>query len=686
MKKSFYFALALTAGLFASCSSDEIAEAPQGALEINENEVTQININVGKPNVTRGTGSVTGTEWGGQEFQLFMFKHGTFETAKYAPTEGAAPVDIFYNTTMTTQPGTSIAEQKVAGEVQFQYFPSTGQFDFWAYRGDDAAVAPEMYDATGAVTTTEADAVELRVPFTIDGSQDLMLATTDVDGAAAELATVDSKIADAEAAKPKIYSAYAARRGVDPEMNFKHLLTRLTFEVKAQTRDVSDAADLKTTDPNEFKGFEITKVEVWSKKDGKIVVAYKGDEPADRLIWDAGQDWVARDANDAWIGTTTLTPFELKSRDSEIEKAQIVMINVNKTLAAPNAYVDGLVPDGYTLTLAAFGDADYCYTSADLDPTTGELIDANKISFGDARADATITGVYVPAVKDGTHGDAAGTAWDQHIVKDDAAAQLIPLVAVTPKWEGYDATAGWSVLTKTPTAYTWNPIGNDAAGEAAAAAAPYNLSVAQINDLKAAANATAPTTTTAGALNDVYCFFNLGVYEFYGLDAIAYNTDAAVAYTGASNPVDDHAPAPGAADPTIVSVDDGTGNFTYYKYNAAGAAVTQGNAVATAIGESMLVAPADENGYMVRFTYHRSKKITDAHVEDLVGEAIINVKVKADANAGTPYEGKFMPGKTYKVTAILYSDGEIKNNDAVITDYTDGSGDLDDSGEGYGLE
>ena len=697
MKKSFYFALALTAGLFASCSSDDLSQAPQQGLVVNDNDAAQIQINVGNPaKYTRGTGSVTGTEWGGQDFNLFMFSKGTFTPATYL--SGGVPTNIYFNTVMTTTPGTSIANEVLPGDViNYQYFPANGRFDFWAYRADDAADVDAVSgdpivkytDATGADAAVD-EAVQVRIPFTLDGSQDLMIAETKTADAATELAATGS--VNIDDAPSYIYSAYAARRGVNPKMTFRHQLTRLQFQVKAATRDVSTAADEKldpatAVDANGnpyFAGFKVTKVEVWSKNQGELIAAYKGDAPAQRIAWNAAQEWTARDANDAWLTTTTLVPLELKSRDSQIEKAQIVMIEVNSALAAPNAYVESLVPAGYHLTLAAFGDADVCYTSAALDANTGELIPANETNFADARAAGN--NVWIPAVKDGTHGDAASTPWDLSIIKDNASAQLIPLQEVIPGWEGYDANAGWSLLTKTATSFTWTPIGNDAAGEAVAAAAPYNLTVAQINDLKNAPKATAPTTATEGALNAVYCYFNAGVYQYYGLTAIAYNTDAAVAYVGASNPVDDHAGAPAVGE-EIVSVDDGAGNLTYYKYKAAGAAVEEGHAVATPIGESMMVAPADENGYLVRFTYERCVVLkNDGTFEKREGEAIINVKVKATANAGTEYEGKFAPAKVYTVTAILYSDGEIKYENGDIEAEGNGTGDLDDNGAGYGLE
>ena len=62
------------------------------------------------------------------------------------------------------------------------------------------------------------------VPVTIDGTQDLMVAmpdkSKDIEGNL-EVTTTDN-----------LYSAWSSRRGVKPNLVFKHVLTRLTFKAK----------------------------------------------------------------------------------------------------------------------------------------------------------------------------------------------------------------------------------------------------------------------------------------------------------------------------------------------------------------------------------------------------------------------------------------------------------------------
>ena len=683
MNKKFYFALALTAGLFASCSSDDLtADAPQQGFEVNDNEAAQIKINVGNPSkFTRGTGSVQGTTWGGQDFNLFMFKKGTFEPATYDV--AGTPTNIYYNTVMTTEAGTSIANEVIPGttDINYQYFPATGRFDFWAYRADDAADV----DATsgdpivrlakddGTDAADEAEATQVRIPFTLTGSQDLMYAETKTDQAAEDLVAA-STISDKEEAKTYIYSAYAARRGVNPKMTFKHLLSRLQFQVKAATRDVSDAADEKLDPAVDqdaagnyyFAGFKVTKVEVWSKNKGELIAAYKGAAPATgRIDWDPAQAWVARDANDAWLTdpNLSLVPFELMQRTKTVapgDKADIIMKQVGLNATAE------ITPDAgyeYNGSAAAFIPNNLldapCYTANTLDPQTG-LPSSPKTTFANQRALATPpASVWVAFVN---------PAKAEPVYTTDASLPLEALTPIIPHWDGYvpaSTDLGWELYTTTKTTYTWTECAADAGATAAAEK---------------------PTTETAGNLHDkVVVTDALYNQTYYELTAITVDIDGATEYNNsATTPLADGNAAPKPAENTIVYVlatpGDQTSAKTYYIYRRIGAtAATPGNAVPTPIGESILVAPADDNGYLVRFTYQRCVVLkSDGSFETRDGEAIINVKVK---------DGKqFEAGKYYTVTAILYSDGEVKFEEGDLEAETDGSNDLDDNGAGYGLE
>ena len=244
MKKYFIFAAVATAGLFASCSSsdDALSQAPN-VVENSEGRPA-ISIGIGTPAGldTRGTGTVGGVgtgvnatpnAWHGQEINVFMFTKDANKATTLKLTPGETANSYMYNNLAMYTPGTDankIPGMDVAtasGEAMIKdgtinYYPLQGNFDFFGYHGDDAVTAnPKKLDAQGAETDEVADMVKWTVPFTIDGSQDLMSTKADVTSAEAALVGAD------------FYSAKAARKGVQPTLTFKHLLTRLSFCVVA---------------------------------------------------------------------------------------------------------------------------------------------------------------------------------------------------------------------------------------------------------------------------------------------------------------------------------------------------------------------------------------------------------------------------------------------------------------------
>jgi len=289
MKKYFIFAAVAAAGLLTSCSSsDDIAANDAGSIE-NPDARQAIRLNIGNvvDMSVRGTGTVggvgTGTNvWSGQSINVFMFTKGTdaveaqeatyyadvdeYNTAKgtnltadeftalsndakiktpatqaaaadaYATTLNLTPVDattdpnnfLYDNQEMITPgsaenliPGMGATANTNEGEAMIKngtinYYPPAGNFDFFGYHADDAVAT------TAAIAKTD----ELwTVPFTIDGTQDLM-------STKAEL--TPTQVSEMGTNRPNdYYSAYAARKGVHPTLTFKHLLTRLQFSVKA---------------------------------------------------------------------------------------------------------------------------------------------------------------------------------------------------------------------------------------------------------------------------------------------------------------------------------------------------------------------------------------------------------------------------------------------------------------------
>ena len=276
MKKYFIFAAVAAAGLFASCSSsDDIAsEAPVNPIE-NQDDNVAIKIGVAKPTatITRGTGTVGGVvddvtaetpnavnnqgtttnpttnRWAGQKVNVYMFEHGTLTPAKFSSTDTKG---IYENAELTTpytaaNNGTGVAEYLVPDDATnlpaaddpttqngvntpqqeryVKYYPLSGQFDFWGYRIDDATATPAEPAAANDVLSTV---------ITVNGTQDVLAGVTVAPAYTTLSDEQKAVVGDATAYETyktnKLYSASAARNGIDPTLQFGHMMTRLTFQ------------------------------------------------------------------------------------------------------------------------------------------------------------------------------------------------------------------------------------------------------------------------------------------------------------------------------------------------------------------------------------------------------------------------------------------------------------------------
>lgn len=279
MKKLFLMGAVASLGLLASCSSDDdLSTGGNG-----KDGLQQIKIGMGvQANVaTRGTGTVgaVGAEnntWAKQTVNVYMLNKGTLDVAMF----GTDP--IYENTVLTTPTDNAsgiASELDEHGVAQYKYYPTTKTaFDFWGYRLDDAdvtAAGDQDGSATAAaiksgkfVPYTSEDS--LLIGFQIDGTQDIMA------GKAVPTEEEMNKCGGEE----NIYSAFAARRDVQPNIKFEHLLSRLNFQVLAGAESTTDANT----------GVKVTGITVKSKATGKLVIAYKGaaafENVSDQLIVD----------------------------------------------------------------------------------------------------------------------------------------------------------------------------------------------------------------------------------------------------------------------------------------------------------------------------------------------------------------------------------------------------------------
>lgn len=342
MKKSFIFATMAAAVLFAGCSSsDDLASNPGEVGIPTEAENVAIEIGVGSPTSTmRGTGAVggvseydentgfgaavTATYWAGQKINVYMLNKGTMDIAQFVKADQTTE-DIYNNAVLTTPTydgddasdagshatATGVAKyiDEAAGTYQglpfIKYYPPTGQFDFWGYRIDDAV-------KDGDPVVGEND---IKVTFTVDGTQDVLAAQTietfanlsDARKNAIDGANATEKEATfvATTTAGTRYSASAARKGIQPELLFKHMMTRLTFQVKAGTPSIAydDATSTASPNPVYVTGISVRPVKTvgatiaeneYVSTKGTLTIAWKpGSEPTaenPQMAWGDAED------------------------------------------------------------------------------------------------------------------------------------------------------------------------------------------------------------------------------------------------------------------------------------------------------------------------------------------------------------------------------------------------------------
>lgn len=346
MKKMFFFALA-AAGMLTACSNDDTLG---GNGEQNASE-QQIRLGVASSKVqTRGTGIVGGMTdaenvWAGQTLWVYMLQKGSMDLAYYkAPAVGttaAAETEVFNNKKFNAPNAADNTKSGLAttADGTIAYYPVSGNYDFWGYRVDDAVAGdPVVKLVNDAGDEVAADQATKRVvDIKIDGSQDIM---------AGKAAPSTDEVAKLGNYADNFYSAYAARKGVQPNITFNHLLTRFTFEVRAGSKATAGLPAGGNTD-----AVKVTGVSVDSKTTGTLTVAYTGETKA---------------AADLLTFTGDASALTLKQRDAALadNNAPLVALEpVSLTWTDDAATIGDVIKVGEAL-LVAPGQTEYPLTIA----------------------------------------------------------------------------------------------------------------------------------------------------------------------------------------------------------------------------------------------------------------------------------------------------------------------------------
>lgn len=346
MKKMFFFALA-AAGMLTACSNDDTFGG-NGEQNVSE---PQIRLGVASSKVqTRGTGTVGGMTdaenvWAGQTLWVYMLQKGSMDLAYYkAPAVGttaAAETEVFNNKKFNAPNAADNTKSGLAttADGTIAYYPVSGNYDFWGYRVDDAVAGdPVVKLVNDAGDEVAADQATKRVvDIKIDGSQDIM---------AGKAAPSTDEVAKLGNYADNFYSAYAARKGVQPNITFNHLLTRFTFEVRAGSKATAGLPAGGNTD-----AVKVTGVSVDSKTTGTLTVAYTGETKA---------------AADLLTFTGDASALTLKQRDAALadNNAPLVALEpVSLTWTDDAATIGDVIKVGEAL-LVAPGQTEYPLTIA----------------------------------------------------------------------------------------------------------------------------------------------------------------------------------------------------------------------------------------------------------------------------------------------------------------------------------
>ena len=132
------------------------------------------------------------------------------------------------------------------------YYGEDRRYEFFGYYVDDAVLSRNDAGVPRPAVGSE----RIEIPIIIDGSQDILAATTD-------------KAADNTKMLPpgRLYSAYSARKGIIPNLVFQHQLSRFNIYVKRGDR--FDA----THDISLADSLTLTRIQVLSNTAATLVVA-----------------------------------------------------------------------------------------------------------------------------------------------------------------------------------------------------------------------------------------------------------------------------------------------------------------------------------------------------------------------------------------------------------------------------
>ena len=255
MKKLYVYVALAAMGVMAACSKNDNVD-PQGNggnTVIDDNSPVAVELGVKGIDLdvnvsSKAQGSVDA--WDASQ-TLYVYAIDRSD-AQFANTPLIDNISASSPATGAQNNVLNLVQPASAGEYAGEYFYFQGStvYDFYGYYVDDAAQT-----TPGTDNAPTRDGGTITLPITITGAQDIMLAKADPQ---ADIdASEDPK--KSEVTAETAYSAFAARRGVQPTLEFNHQLARFTFNIKP-----GSASGAKVT---------VTAIELESNTTGTLQIA-----------------------------------------------------------------------------------------------------------------------------------------------------------------------------------------------------------------------------------------------------------------------------------------------------------------------------------------------------------------------------------------------------------------------------
>lgn len=330
--RKFPFLATVAAALLCGCSDgDDSGSTDYSTSSVEAVQYVPIQLGIQNSNsvFVRGTGTVgdtlgsTKNIWQAQRLKVYMLHKDSIALVNdlqgkaiydnvefYAP--GMKQGDTNHGGLFT---GITAANDSTIRPLNdtVKYYPLNGNFDFYGYRMDGADTAAVVFNPDNDIT----------VGFKINGTQDIMVAKA-VPSA--------NDITKLGSGATRFFSSYAARRGVHPNLKFRHLLTRLSFNVIP--------CGPKTVDTNTYIVVDSIRLIAANTK-GTLTIAKDGDVEGNTQVI-------------AWEGSTLATgdTLSLMQRDTAnhvtnfLDSCQLVRLD---TVALKDSVYWADVPDGTTI-------------------------------------------------------------------------------------------------------------------------------------------------------------------------------------------------------------------------------------------------------------------------------------------------------------------------------------------------